>query len=59
MAGSNTIQFRWAVKWLDGQPIDSRLQVRTKDTVIGVLGVSLGSWSDWEDIETSVVDILA
>lgn len=25
-------------------------QVRTKDTIISLLGVSLGSWSDWEDM---------
>lgn len=58
--GSNVIEFRWAVKKLaDGTVIDSRLQVRTKDVVIAVLGVSLGVWSEWEDIETAVVEVPA
>lgn len=58
--GSNVIQFRWAVKRLpDGTIIDQRLQVRTKDVVIAVLGVSLGVWSDWQDIESAVVEVAA
>ena len=58
MIGSNVIQFRWAIKRMaDGTIIDQRLQVRTKDVVIAVLGVSLGVWSDWQDIETAVVEV--
>lgn len=58
--GSNVIQFRWAIKRMaDGTIIDQRLQVRTKDVVIAVLGVSLGVWSDWQDIETAVVEVPA
>lgn len=58
MAGSNTIEFRWAVrKTADGIVIDQRLQFRTKDTIINVLGVSLGSWSDWQDMEIDVVEV--
>ena len=60
MIGSNVIQFRWAIKRMaDGTIIDQRLQVRTKDVVIAVLGVSLGVWSDWQDIETAVVEVPA
>ena len=58
MIGSNVIQFRWAIKRMaDGTIIDQRLQVRTKDVVIAVLGVSLGIWSEWQDIETAVVEV--
>ena len=58
--GSNVIQFRWAIKRMpDGTIIDQRLTVRTKDVVIAVLGVSLGVWSDWQDIEAAVVEVAA
>lgn len=29
---------------------DNVTQVRTKDMVISILGVSLGSWSGWRDL---------
>lgn len=58
--GNNIIRFRWAVKKLpDGTVIDQRLQVQTKEVIIAVLGVSLGAWSEWQDIEAAVVEVAA
>lgn len=63
MAGSNIIQFRVVRKWNEPEAIvlnDIRLQFRTKDIIIGVLGVSLGIWSDWQDFDgLEVVDIVS
>lgn len=55
-AGSNTIEFR-IVQTLapNGQVCGERWQVRTKDTVLSVLGVSLGSWTPWQDINVEIV----
>lgn len=62
MAGSNIIEFRVVRKWNDASKTvqnDLRLQFRTKDVILGVLGVSLGVWSDWEDFDAiEVVDIV-
>lgn len=59
MAGSNTIEFRYAIKKdSTGKVIDQRLQFRTRDTLITVLGVSLATWSDWRDIEADVVEVI-
>lgn len=60
MAGSNTIEFRWAVKkQADGTVIDSRMQFRTKNTIINALRVELSDWSEWKDFETDVVEVTA
>lgn len=40
--------------WYIGQEI---VQFRTKQVIIGVLGVSLSSWSDWQDIPELLVNI--
>jgi len=55
-AGSNIIEFR-IVQTLapNGQVIGERWQCRTKDIIIAVLGISLGVWSDWQDINQVVV----
>lgn len=62
MAGSNIIEFRLVRKWNEPAAInlnDTRLQFRTKDVVISVLGVSLGVWSSWQDFDSiEVVDIV-
>lgn len=56
---SNTVEFRWAVKKkADGTVIDQRLQYRTRGTLISLLGVNLSVWSDWEDVGTSVVEVI-
>lgn len=54
-AGSNIIEFR-VVQTLapNGQVIGERWQCRTKDIIIAVLGVSLGVWSDWQDINVEI-----
>jgi len=62
MAGSNVIEFRLVRKWNDASQTvknDERLQFRTKDVIIGVLGVNLGVWSDWQDFDAlQVIDIV-
>lgn len=62
MAGSNILELRIARKWNDpSQTVknDEKVQFRTKDVVISILGVSLGAWSDWQDLEgVEVVDIV-
>ena len=62
MAGSNIIEFRMVRKWNDASQTvqnDERLRFRTKDVLISVLGLSLGSWSDWQDFDAiEVVDIV-
>lgn len=40
--------------WYIGQEV---VQFRTKQVIIGVLGVSLSSWSDWQDIPELLVNI--
>ena len=56
--GSNIIEFRVARKWENGQKIDERLQFRTKNVIIAVLGVSLSTWSEWQDFDAApVVDV--
>lgn len=59
MAGSNSIQFRWAVKTQSGVVIDQRLQFRTKDITASVLGLLplASAWSDWQDIEADVTEV--
>lgn len=63
MAGSNIIQFRIVRKWNEPEAVvlnDIRIQFRTKDVILGVLGVSLGVWSDWQDFDAlEVVDIVS
>lgn len=63
MAGSNIIEFRLVRKWNEPEAIvlnDQRLQFRTKDVIIGVLGVTLGVWSEWQDFDAlAVVDIVS
>lgn len=63
MAGSNIIEFRIVRKWNEPQAIvlnDQRIQFRTKDVIIGVLGVTLGVWSEWQDFDAlTVVDIVS
>lgn len=63
MAGSNIIEFRMVRKWNEPAAItlnDLRIQFRTKDVVISILGVSLGVWSDWQDLDAiEVVDIVS
>lgn len=55
IVGGNTIEFRNARVWVNdgrgGFRHEWVTQVRTKDVVIGVLGVSLGTWSNWQTIE--------
>lgn len=62
MAGSNIIEFRIVRKWNDASQTvrnDQRIQFRTKDVVISILGVSLGVWSEWQDFDAlEVVDIV-
>lgn len=56
MADSNTIQFRIVqTKNANGDVIGERWQVNTKDTIVSILGVSLGGWSGWQEINTVVV----
>lgn len=58
MAGSNTIEFRYVkLQLANGTPVGEKWQYRTKDTVINILGVSLGSWSDWTDTESNVATL--
>lgn len=58
MAGSNTIEFRYCkLQLADGTPAGEKWQYRTKNTIINILGVSLGSWSDWTDVEAEVVAV--
>lgn len=48
--GSNTFQWEPIVRVLrDGDKVTHipTVRFRHKDTIIGVLGVSLGSWSPW------------
>ena len=61
---SNTIELRKKITKYQGTPgseptIEETWQYRTKDIIIGVLGISLGVWTDWTDIEevTVVVNI--
>lgn len=55
-AGANHIEFRIVQTVApNGQVCGERWQVRTKDIIIAVLGVSLGVWSDWQDINTLIV----
>lgn len=62
MAGSNTIQFQIVRRFADAGKtikIDERLQFRTKDTIISILGVELSSWGEWEDFDsTPVVEVV-
>lgn len=54
MAGSNIIEFRIIRRFQDEAKtvkIDERIQFRTKDVIIAVLGINLGSWSDWQDFD--------
>lgn len=55
-AGSNTIEFR-IVQTLapNGQVSGERWQCRTKNTIISILGVELSAWSDWQEINITVV----
>lgn len=63
MAGSNIIEFRMVRKWNEPEAIvlnDRRIQFRTKDVIISILGVSLGVWSEWQDLDAiEVVDIVS
>lgn len=63
MAGSNIIEFRIVRKWNDPTQTtlnDQRVQFRTKDVILGILGVSLGIWSDWQDFDAlEVIDIVS
>lgn len=60
MAGSNILELRMVRRWADSDKqvkTDERIQFRNKDVVIAVLGISLGSWSPWQDLEAvEVVD---
>lgn len=52
--GSNTLEIRRVMQRevVNGQTsYYENLQYRTKDTIISILGVSLGSWSDWQSLE--------
>ena len=55
-AGANNIEFR-IVQTLapNGQVAGERWQVRTKDTIINLGIVSLSTWSDWQEINVTVV----
>lgn len=51
--GSNTIEIRRVMQRevINGQvSYFENLQYRTKDTLLSVLGLSLGSWSAWQSI---------
>lgn len=55
-AGSNTIEFRIVQTVApNGQVTGERWQCRTKDVLISVLGLNLGTWSQWQDINVTVV----
>lgn len=55
-AGSNLIEFRIVQTVApNGQVVGERWQVRTKDIIIAVLGISLGTWSPWQEINVEVV----
>jgi hypothetical protein len=63
MAGSNIIEFRIARKFTDESKTvqaDQRLQFRTKDVLISILGIiSLGVWSEWKDFDSvEIVDVV-
>lgn len=54
LIGSNTLQIRRVMQRevIDGQvSYFENLQYRTKDVVIAVLGVSLGTWSAWQSLD--------
>ena len=56
--GNNIIRFRYAVKKLsDGTVIDQRLQVQTREVSASPTGLSLGAWSEWQDIDAAVVEV--
>ena len=54
LIGSNALQIRRVMQRevIDGQvSYFENLQYRTKDVVIAVLGVSLGTWSAWQSLD--------
>ena len=55
-AGNNVFEVR-IVQTIapNGQVCGERWQIRTKDIIIAVLGISLGTWSPWQDINVLVV----
>lgn len=63
MRGSNVIEFRIVRKWTDASKttkVDERIQFRTKDVLLSILGVSFGVWSDWQDFDAiEIVDVVA
>jgi hypothetical protein len=55
--GSNVLEFRIVRRWVGDSVCDERVQFRTRNVIINVLGVSLSSWSAWQDLEAvPVVD---
>lgn len=57
---SNVIEFREVQRRTTNgggiHTVETWWEYRTKDVIIGVLGVSLGVWSDWERVDTIRVD---
>lgn len=55
LISSNTLEIRRVMQkeiLADGNvSYFENLQYRTKDVIIGVLGVSLGVWSDWQSLD--------
>lgn len=52
--GSNTLEIRRVMQREVSNGNVSyyeNLQYRTKDIIIAVLGVSLGTWSDWQSLQ--------
>lgn len=62
--GSNTFQWRPIIRVIKSNGFTQHIptvQFRHKDVIIGILGVSLGAWSDWywenpDDVEYQLTD---
>lgn len=53
--GSNLIEFRIVRRWAGDTVCDERVQFRTKNIIIAVLGISLSTWSAWQDLDAMPV----
>lgn len=52
--GSNTLEIRRVMqREVSNGNVNyyENLQYRTKDIIIAVLGISLGTWSDWQSLQ--------
>lgn len=56
---ANHIEFREVQRRVNGDGMKTEetwWEYRTKDVLISLLGVSLGSWSDWQRVDITRVD---